>query len=39
MEGTYKVDKAKQIERAKEFDSVKIGKQWNNILERYFSKA
>jgi len=38
MEGTYKVDKAKQIERAKEFDSAKIGKHWNDILERYYNR-
>jgi glycosyltransferase involved in cell wall biosynthesis len=38
MDGTYKVDKPKQIERAKEFDSAKTGKHWDDILERYFNR-
>ncbi len=39
MGGEYKVDKEKQTERAKQFDSVAIGKHWNDILERYFNKG
>ena len=39
MEGTYKVDKEKQKIRAKEFDAEKVGKHWNEILERYFNRT
>ena len=32
MDGTYTVDKPKQLLRAKEFDVAVICKQWNEIL-------
>ncbi len=35
MDGVYIVDKTKQLERAKEFDSATIAQHWNGILERY----
>jgi hypothetical protein len=35
MNGIYKVDKEKQIMRAREFDVSVISKRWNEILEKY----